>query len=47
MIRVRGLAKTFGGRPVLAGVDLDIEKGETLVIIGRSGSGKSVLVKHL
>lgn len=47
MIRVRGLAKTFAGKPVLAGVDLDIEKGETLVIIGRSGSGKSVFVKHL
>ena len=47
MLTVRGLAKSFGGKPVLAGVDLDIEKGETLVIIGRSGSGKSVLVKHL
>lgn len=47
LISLRGLAKTFGERPVLAGVDLDIERGETLVIIGRSGSGKSVLVKHL
>ena len=47
MIQVRGLEKTFGGVPVLRGFDLDIERGETLVIIGRSGSGKSVLVKHL
>ncbi len=47
MIRVRGLCKTFAGQPVLQGVDLDIVRGETLVIIGRSGSGKSVLVKHL
>ena len=47
MIRVRGLCKTFGGQPVLRGVDLDIARGETQVIIGRSGSGKSVLVKHL
>ncbi len=47
MIRLRDVEKRFGGQRVLDGVDLDIEKGETLVIIGRSGSGKSVLVKHL
>ena len=47
MIQVRGLKKRFAGLQVLDGVDLDIERGETLVIIGRSGSGKSVLVKHL
>ncbi len=47
MIRVRELHKTFGELSVLRGVDLDIREGETLVIIGRSGSGKSVLVKHL
>lgn len=47
MIRVRGLVKRFGDQVVLDGVDLDVEQGETLVVIGRSGSGKSVLVKHL
>lgn len=47
MIRLRGVMKRFGDQVVLDGVDLDIDSGETLVIIGRSGSGKSVLVKHL
>ena len=47
MIEVRQLRKRFGDQQVLDGVDLTIEKGETLVIIGRSGGGKSVLLKHL
>jgi phospholipid/cholesterol/gamma-HCH transport system ATP-binding protein len=47
MIEVRQLKKSFGGQPVLAGVDLCIESGESAVIIGRSGGGKSVLLKHL
>ena len=47
MISVRQLTKTLGTQPVLRGVDLEIEKGETCVILGRSGSGKSVLLKHL
>ena len=47
MIRIRGLRKRLGAKQVLDGVDLDIEKGETVVIMGRSGSGKSVLLKHL
>jgi phospholipid/cholesterol/gamma-HCH transport system ATP-binding protein len=47
MIGVRGLAKRLGGQEVLGGVDLTVAKGETLVIIGRSGAGKSVLLKHL
>jgi phospholipid/cholesterol/gamma-HCH transport system ATP-binding protein len=47
MIEVRQLNKSFGGQPVLAGVDLRIETGESAVIIGRSGGGKSVLLKHL
>ena len=47
MIRVRGLRKRLGAKQFLDGVDLDIEKGETVVIMGRSGSGKSVLLKHL
>jgi phospholipid/cholesterol/gamma-HCH transport system ATP-binding protein len=47
MIEIRNLSKKFGGKNVLNGVDLDINKGETLVIIGKSGSGKSVLIKHI
>ena len=45
-LRVRGLHKTFGDNQVLAGVDLDIERGKVNVIIGASGAGKSVLIKH-
>ncbi len=45
-IRVRGLHKTFGDNHVLRGVNLDIERGQVNVIIGASGAGKSVLVKH-
>src|SRR5688572_14419828 len=47
MIEVRNLSKTFDGRPVLQDVSIEIREGETLAIIGRSGSGKSVLMKHL
>lgn len=47
MIEVRDLKKQFGGHSVLDGVSLRIEKGESVVIIGRSGGGKSVLLKHL
>lgn len=47
MIQVRNLHKRFGGKKVLDGVNLDIKKGESLVIIGRSGCGKSVLIKHI
>ena len=46
-IRVRGLEKTFGPQHVLTGVDLDIERGRTNIVIGGSGQGKSVLMKHL
>jgi phospholipid/cholesterol/gamma-HCH transport system ATP-binding protein len=46
-IRVRGLQKTFGPQHVLRGVDLDIERGRTNIVIGGSGQGKSVLMKHL
>ena len=47
MIAVRGLTKTIGAQEILRGVDVDVATGETLVIIGRSGGGKSVLLKHL
>jgi phospholipid/cholesterol/gamma-HCH transport system ATP-binding protein len=47
MIEVRDLKKRFGPQPILDGVSFGIEKGESLVIIGRSGGGKSVLLKHL
>ncbi len=47
MIEVRQLTKSFGPQVILAGVDLRIESGESAVIIGRSGGGKSVLLKHL
>lgn len=47
MINVRSLTKKIGAQEILRGVDLDVEKSETLVIIGRSGGGKSVLLKHL
>ena len=44
-IAVRGLKKSFGRQTVLAGVDLEVAAGESLVVIGGSGSGKSVTVK--
>jgi phospholipid/cholesterol/gamma-HCH transport system ATP-binding protein len=47
MIDVRDLHKGFGTQRVLRGVNLRIERGEAVVIIGRSGCGKSVLLKHL
>lgn len=47
MIRVEQLYKSFGDLDVLKDVSLEIQEGETLAIIGRSGSGKSVLMKHL
>lgn len=47
MISVVNLHKTLGSQEVLCGVDLDISRGHTHVILGRSGSGKSVLLKHL
>lgn len=47
MIEIRGLKKNFGGRPVLRGIDLTVDRGENIVVIGRSGCGKSVLLKHI
>ena len=47
MIEIKDLYKTFDGHQVLDGVNLTITTGETTVIIGRSGCGKSVLLKHI
>src|SRR5438093_7878806 len=47
MLTVRDLMKTIDDQEILRGVDLDVAHGETLAIIGRSGGGKSVLLKHL
>lgn len=47
MIRIKGLWKSFGDNKVLKGLNLDIETGETIVVIGQSGCGKSVLMKTI
>lgn len=47
MIEIKGLSKSFGNHMVLDNLDLDIRMGETMVIIGRSGCGKTVLIKHI
>jgi phospholipid/cholesterol/gamma-HCH transport system ATP-binding protein len=47
MISVRNLHKTLGTQHVLRGVDLEVKRGVTCVVLGRSGSGKSVLLKHI
>ena len=47
MILVEGLARSFRGQPVLRGVDLEVPTGSITIIIGQSGGGKSVLLKHL
>lgn len=47
MIQIRGLKKSFGPKTVLDGIDLDVRAGETVVVVGPSGTGKSVLLKHI
>jgi phospholipid/cholesterol/gamma-HCH transport system ATP-binding protein len=47
LFEVRGLAKGYAGRRVLAGVDFDLGRGECLVVLGRSGTGKSVMLRQL
>jgi len=47
VIQVRGLKKSFRGQAVLRGIDLEVSTGAITVIIGRSGGGKSVLLKHI
>src|SRR5678816_3744881 len=46
-IRIRDVHKTFGEHHVLRGIDLDVARGKINIIIGGSGQGKSVLMKHL
>lgn len=45
VISLRGIRKSFGSLEVLKGIDLDVHRGENVVVLGRSGSGKSVLIK--
>jgi phospholipid/cholesterol/gamma-HCH transport system ATP-binding protein len=47
IIRIKDLHKAFGSHRVLRGIDLDVTPGRVLTIIGRSGEGKSVLLKHI
>lgn len=47
MIRIVNLHKSFSNNEVLSGINLEIETGESMVIIGGSGSGKTVLIKHI
>ncbi len=47
IIELRGVTKSFGRQRVLDDIDLQIERGKTTVIMGRSGTGKSVLLKHI
>lgn len=47
LLELRGVRRAFGDKQVLAGVDLDVLRGESLVIIGASGTGKSVLLKTI
>ena len=47
MIEIRDLYKSFGDKQVACGINLEIYAGESLTIIGQSGTGKSVLLKHI
>ncbi|HMA76937.1 MAG TPA: ABC transporter ATP-binding protein [Candidatus Krumholzibacteriaceae bacterium] len=47
VIRIVNISKTFEGQRVLTGLDLDVLRGETVVVIGRSGCGKSVLLRNI
>jgi len=46
-VRIEDLHKRFGRQPVLRGIDLEVAPGELMVVIGRSGGGKSVLLRHM
>jgi ABC-type sugar transport system ATPase subunit len=47
LIQVRDLVQKIGGQEILKGISLDIHKGETLALLGKSGGGKSVFLRHL
>jgi len=47
IVRIQNLKKSFGPSRVIQGIDLEIERGKTTVILGPSGTGKSVLLKHI
>ena len=47
VITVKGLEKAFGDNQVLKGIDIEIDKGEVIVVIGASGSGKSTFLRCL
>ena len=47
MIKIRGIYRSFGEKQVLKGINLTVNKGETFLLIGRSGAGKSVLLKNI
>ncbi|HKD23156.1 MAG TPA: ATP-binding cassette domain-containing protein, partial [Rhizomicrobium sp.] len=47
VIRIRGLVNAFGDRVIHDGIDLDVERGEVLGVVGGSGSGKSVLLRSI
>src|SRR5437667_9291598 len=46
-VTVRGLRRSFDGQPVLKGLNFEVGRGEVFVVMGPSGSGKSVLLKHI
>src|SRR6266699_7303881 len=46
-VRFEGVHKAFGAKRVLEGIAFDILRGETIVVLGGSGSGKSVLIRHI
>ena len=46
-IQILNVWKSFGAREILRGVDLSVRRGETMVVIGGSGTGKSVTLKHI
>ena len=46
-IAIKGLTKAFGRKKVLQGINISVKKGESLVVIGGSGTGKSVLLKNI
>ena len=47
LIRLQEIHKAFGSKPILRGVSLDVERGTSVVVMGGSGTGKSVLIKHI